>query len=114
MVVFKGVEVLLEICFFYFDKMQCCWILVIIGFFFGYFVFDDVEGWGWFNFFLVIDGYGVFIKNVIVNMDFLKGGFYVMDCWCNDIFGIGKLIKKGIGMLKLEGNNIYFGGIWID
>lgn len=36
---------------------------------FGYFVFDDVEGWGCFNLFVVVDGYGVFNGNVIVLMD---------------------------------------------
>ncbi len=37
-----------------------------------------------------------------------------MDRWRNNISGVGKLIKKGTGTLKLMGNNTYSGGTQID
>lgn len=78
---------------------------------FGYLLFDDVEGWGWFNLFVVVDGYVNFVGDVSVMMDVLFGGFNVVDIWCNDIGGDGKLMFVGMGVLMFVGVNIYCGGM---
>lgn len=113
-VVPKGAEVLLETRLPYLDSTQRRWVLATTGLPSGYPVLDDAEGWGRLNLFAAANGYGAFVNDVTVMMDASKGGFHAEDRWHNDIFGEGKLTKKGTGTLKLEGNNTYSGGTQID
>ncbi|KJK31945.1 phosphatase PAP2 family protein [Paenibacillus sp. P2(2022)] len=114
MTVPKGAEVLLETRQPYLDSTQRRWVLATTGLPSGYPVLDDAEGWGRLNLFSAADGYGAFANNVTVNMDASKGGFNALDRWRNHISGVGKLIKKGTGTLKLMGSNTYSGGTQID
>lgn len=81
---------------------------------FGYLVLDEFNGWGRLDLVMVVDGYGVFINDVIVDMDVFKGCFNVEDWWRNDIFGSGMLMKKGIGIFVMIGKNSYIGGMLLQ
>jgi autotransporter-associated beta strand protein len=114
MLVAKGAEVLLESRLPYLDATQRRQVLYTTGLPSGYPLLDDAEGWGRLNLFAAADGYGALLSDTVVNMDASRGGFNALDCWRNDISGIGKLIKQGTGTLKLAGNNSYSGGTQID
>lgn len=113
-VVPKGAEVLLETRLPYLDDTQRRWVLATTALPSGYPVLDDEEGWGRLNLFAAADGYGAFAGDVMATMDSTQGGFHAEDRWRNDISGTGRLIKKGTGILKLEGSNMYSGGTRID
>lgn len=110
-----GAEVLLETRLPYLSATQRREVLRTTGISSGYPLLDDVEGWGRLNLFTAADGYGSFDGTVYVDMDSSKvtttqNGFYAKDVWRNNIGGVGRLVKKGSGVLILAGDNGYKGG----
>lgn len=113
-VVPKGAEALLETRLPYLDAEQRRVVLKTTAIASGYPVLDDAEGWGRLNLFGAADGYGAFNGDVTVTMEAVYGGFNASDRWRNDISGVGKLTKRGSGMLELLGVNEYSGGTEIQ
>jgi autotransporter-associated beta strand protein len=109
-VVPKGAEAILETRLPYLDAMQRRAVLRSTALPSGYPLLDDAEGWGRLNLFAAADGYGAFTGSVVVTMDAMRGGFWAMDAWRNDISGSGKLTLKGTGRLVLTGKNGWTGG----
>lgn len=75
----------------------------------------EIYGWGLINLRKAIDGPGQLLKDTLVHMNQRAGGAKVWtgqawDDWRNDIGGPGKLVKAGIGWLRLSGSN-RFGGL---
>jgi autotransporter-associated beta strand protein len=110
-----GAEVLLETRLPYLSATQRREVLRTTGISSGYPLLNDEEGWGRLNLFTAADGYGSFDGTIYVDMDSSKittthNGFYAKDVWKNNIGGVGRLVKKGSGILKLTGDNSYKGG----
>jgi len=110
-----GAEVLLETRLPYLSATQRREVLRTTAISSGYPLLDDEEGWGRLDLFTAADGYGSFSGTIYVDMDSSKittthNGFYAKDVWRNDIGGVGRLVKKGSGVLILAGDNSYKGG----
>lgn len=106
----KGAEAILKSRFPYLSNNQRRGVLYTTEIPSGYKIVDKTNGWGRIDLVTAADGYGSFIGDVIVNMDASLGGFNALDYWRNNIYGQGRLIKCGTGMLVLTGNNSYTGG----
>lgn len=75
---------------------------------------DEIYGWGIPDLQRAIEGPGQLIKDINVVMNERAGGEQVWegdawDDWTNDISGVGRLTKGGIGWLRLSGDNSFNG-----
>lgn len=80
---------------------------------------DEIYGWGLMDLRKAIEGYGSLRVDTNVVMNQKAGGLKVWegdawDDWTNDIGGPGKLIKSGIGWLRLSGGNTFNGAVLQD
>ncbi|WP_303726085.1 phosphatase PAP2 family protein [Anaerovibrio lipolyticus] len=110
----KGAEVLLATRFPYLSAEARRLVLATTGLPSGYPLLDDEEGWGRLNLWRAADGFGALPSEVRVTMKAENQGFSARDCWRNDIYGEGRLVKAGDGVLVLSGANSYTGGTRIE